>query len=172
MVILSWMICCMVRRRRKREMAENLVDVVNDQTYEKSNVDKAKKLMAELESKREADKQAVRQSLAHVGQVKQVEDETVYANLFGMIVKYCVDSVLKREAVLNREVMNITFEMNQFRSNIAQGIAEDKSLEEKPLNLLSLPEGFEEAWRIWRQSDTDDRKEKSFQMFLSKVLPE
>ena len=166
MVILSWMICCMVRRRRKREMAENLVDVVNDQTYEKSNVDKAKKLMAELESKREADKQAVRQSLAHVGQVKQVEDETVYANLFGMIVKYCVDSVLKRE------VMNITFEMNQFRNNIAQGIAEDKSLEEKPLNLLSLPEGFEEAWRIWRQSDTEDRKEKSFQMFLSKVLPE
>ena len=166
MVILSWMICCMVRRRRKREMAENLVDVVNDQTYEKSNVDKAKKLMAELESKREADKQAVRQSLVHVGQVKQVEDETVYVNLFGMIVKYCVDSVLKRE------VMNITFEMNQFRNNIAQGIAEDKSLEEKPLNLLSLPEGFEEAWRIWRQSDTDDRKEKSFQMFLSKVLPE
>ena len=126
----------------------------------------AKRLLGELESKREADKQAVRESLNHVSQVKQVEGETVYANLFGMIVKDCVDTILRRE------VMNLTYEMNQFRSSIAQGIAEDESLEDKPLNLLNLPEGFEEAWRIWRQNDPEHRKKKSFQIFLSKVLPE
>ena len=68
--------------------------------------------------------------------------------------------------------MNLSYEMNQFRNSIAQGIAEDESLEDEPLNLLNLPEGFEEAWRIWKQSDPEDRKKKSFQMFLSKVLPE
>ena len=83
-----------------------------------------------------------------------------------MIVKDCVDSILKRV------VMNLTFEMNQLRNCMVQGIAEDQSLEEKPLNLLSLPEGFEGAWRIWRQSDPVDRKKKLFQMFLSKILPE
>ena len=84
-----------------------------------------------MESKREAHKQAVRESLNHVSQVKQVEGETVYANLFGMIVKDCVDTILKSEE------MNLSYEMNQFRNSIAQGIAEDESLEDEPLNLLN-----------------------------------
>ena len=126
----------------------------------------AKRLLGELESKREADKQAVRESLNHVSQVKQVEGETVCANLFGMIVKDCVDTILKRE------MMNLSYKMNQFRNSIAQGIAEDESLGDEPLNLLNLPERLEEAWRIWKQSDPEDQKKKSFQMFLSEVLPE
>ena len=139
-------------------MAEKLPDVVNDQTEsEESNVGKVKKLLTELELKRETDKQEVMQSLNAVSQVKEVEDETVYANLFGLVVRDCVDAILKKE------VMQLTYDKNQFRNNIAQGIDQDKSLDEEPLDLFKFPEGFKEAWKRWRQGDTEDWNKKSFQ---------
>ena len=65
-----------------------------------------------------------------------------------MVVKDCVDSILKKE------VMYLTAEMSLFRNNISQGIAQAESLDEKPLKFLRMPEGFKEAWRIWREGDT------------------
>ena len=76
---------------RRCERPDVVSDTLLPLSYEESKMLEAKRLLGELESKREAHKQAVRESLNHVSQVKQIEGETVYANLFGMIVKDCVD---------------------------------------------------------------------------------
>ena len=81
-----------------------------------------------------------------------------------------------KDSILKTKLMYLTAEMSRFRNNISPGIAQDESLDEKPLNLLRLADGFKEAWRIWREGDIEDgrdaRKENSFQAFLTIVSSE
>ena len=59
-----------------------------------------------------------------------------------MLVKDCVDSILKKEVVY------LTAEMCRFRNNIAQKMVEDEFRTDAPMNLVRMPEGFAEAWKI------------------------
>ena len=131
-----------------------------------SRDEEIKKLMLELKLKRVKDRQVVNENLKRVREVKEDEDESVYESLFGLIVQDCVDAILKKE------LMGLTFEMNRFRNNIAKGISGDPALMGRRLNMIGLPGAFEESWKVWRQSDLEDKEKKSFQTFLSKLLPE
>ena len=173
----SQMIRWMRRRRRRRKMAEKLLDVVvTEQTselppsYEDSQATEVKNVMNEMKSKTEADKKDVREMLKQAGQVKENEGESLYRGLFGMLMKDCVDSILKKE------VMYLTTEMCRFRNNIAQKMIEDESRADAPMNLARMPEGFAEAWKLWRAGDTEDvrdaRGEKSYQALVTALSSE
>ena len=97
--------------------------------------------------------------------MKEDEGESLYRGLFGMLVKDCVQSILKKEVVY------LTAEMCRFRNNIAQKMVEDESRADAPMNLARLYEGFAEAWRIWRAGDTEDardaRGDASYQVLVT-----
>ena len=151
--------------KAQREKDEPMVDE-ETQTDESSRDAEIKRLLLELKLKRVKDRQVVNENLKRVREVKEDEDESVYESLFGLVVQDCVDAILKKE------LMGLTFEMNRFRNNIAKGIGADPALMGKRLNMMGLPGAFEESWKVWRQSDLEDKEKKSFQTFLSKLLPE
>ena len=52
----------------------------------------------------------------------------------------------------------------------------DESHADTPMNIARLPEGFDEAWKIWRAGDTEEardaRGEKSYQALITVLTTE
>ena len=147
-------------RRRRRNIAENLPDVVVTEqmddlppSYEDTQTSEAESIIAEMKSKADADKKEMKERLDQAKQVKEKAGEGLYNSLFGMLVQDCVDSILKKE------VMNLTVEMCRFRNNISEKLLADKSKANAPMNISRLSEGFDESWKIWRAGDTEEARD-------------
>ena len=158
-------------------MAQNLPDVVvNEQmddtppSYEDTLTSETESLIAEMKSKAAADKKEVKERLNEAKQVREKADESLYNSLFGMLIQDCVDSILKKEVVY------LTVEMCRFRNNISEKMLADESRMDTPMNIAGLPDGFAEAWKIWRAGDTeearDTRGEKSYQALVTALSTE
>ena len=158
-------------------MAQNLPDVVvNEQiddtppSYEDTLTSETESLIAEMKSKAAADKKEVKERLDEAKQVREKAGEGLYNSLFGMLVQDCVDSILKKEMVY------LTVEMCRFRNNISEKMLADESRMDAPMNIAGLPDGFAEAWKIWRAGDTeearDTRGEKSYQALVTALSTE
>ena len=161
----------MIRRlRRRRKMAEKLPDVVVTEqmdeaappSYDESQRSEAESIIAEMRSKADADRKEMKERLNEAKEVREKGGESLYNSLFGMLVQDCVDSILKKE------VVKLTVEMCRFRNNISEKMLADESRADAPMNILGMPEGFAEAWRIWRSSDTEEtRGEESYQALVT-----
>ena len=91
----------------------------------------------------------------------------MYWTLFGIVVKDCVNTILKKE------VLYLTVEMSRFRKNISQRMVQDESLTDAaPLKLSRLTEGFAEAWKVWREDKSNDKGELSYKALSVSVIPE
>ena len=168
----------LMRRRRKREMAENLPDVVSSTSdvppsYSESQEAEAMTIIDEMKSKAEADKKEMRERLNQAKEVKTVDGEGLYNSLFGLLIQDCVDSILKNE------VVKLTVEMCRFRKNISEKMLADKSRDNAPMNIAGLPEGFNEAWRLWKLWGLDNteegkakREELSYQALITALEKE
>ena len=63
--------------------------------------------------------------------------------------------------------------MCEFRRNIAQRILQDESLDDNtPMNLSSISQDFETAWKEWRLDTNDAREESSYKAFVAAVASE
>ena len=159
-------------------MAQNLPDVVvNEQamddappSYEDTLTSETESLIAEMKKKSDADKKEVKERLDEVKQVREKPGEGLYNSLFGMLVQDCVDSIMKKE------VVKLTAEMYRFRNNISEKMLADESRMDAPMNIAGLPDGFAEAWKIWRAGDTEEardaRGEKSYQALVTALSME
>ena len=79
-------------------------------------------------------------------------------------VRVCVDSILKKE------VNSLALEMEGFRNSLCAKMGGDETARDKPLNLLRLSDGFDEAWKVWRCSGAvADRAEAVYRRFLETV---
>ena len=121
-------------------------------TYDEAQAAEANSLVAGLELKADGVKKEVRERLDQAKRVKEEAGESLYNSLFGMLVQDCVDSILKKE------VVHLTAEMCLFRRNISEKMTADESRADQPMNIMRLPEGFGEAWRLWRAGDTEEAK--------------
>ena len=173
----SQMIRWMRRRRRRRNMAENLPDVVVTEqmddlppSYEDTQTSEAESIIAEMKSKADADRKEMKERLNQAKQVKEKAGESLYNSLFGMLIQDCVDSIL------TKEVVKLIVEMCRFRNNISEKMLADESRMDTPMNIAGLPEGFDEAWRIWRAGDTEEardaRGEESYQALVTALSTE
>ena len=160
-------------------MAENLPDDVAMTTnevppsYSESQETEAMTIIDEMKSKAEADKKEMRERLNQAKEVKTVEGEGLYNSLFGLLIQDCVDSILKKE------VVKLTVEMCRFRKNISEKMLADKSRDNAPMNIAGLPEGFNEAWRLWKLWGLDNteegkakREELSYQALITALEKE
>ena len=160
----------LMRRRRKRKMDENLPDVVSSTSdvppppsYDESQGAEATIIIDGMKAKANADREEMRERLNQAKEVKSVDGEGLYNSLFGLLIQDCVDSILKKE------VIRLTVEMCRFRRNISEKMLADKSRDNAPMNIANLPEGFKEAWRLWRLGDTEEgnREEASYQALVT-----
>ena len=136
-------------------LGEKLPEIVFSD-YKQSMEMELKYAVDELKAKMNDDKKRCKHMLNQASEV-EAEGESSYKTLFGMVVKDCVDTILKKE------VMYLTVEMSRFRRNFSRRLVQDESLTFKsPLNLSRLPEGFQEAWKTWIQDDRDTREELSY----------
>ena len=153
-------------------MAEKLPDDVAVTTnevppsYNESQEAEAMTIIDEMKSKAEADKKEMRERLNQAKEVKTVEGEGLYNSLFGLLIQDCVDSILKKE------VVKLTVEMCRFRKNISEKMLADKSRDNAPMNIAGLPEGFNEAWRLWRLGEEGNREEASYQALITALEKE
>ena len=123
------------------------------QSYSESQETEAMTIINEMKSKAEADKKEMRERLSQAKEVQSVDGEGLYNSLFGLLIQDCVDTILKRE------VVKLTVEMCRFRRNISEKMLADKSRDNAPMNIARLPEGFDEAWRLWRLWGLDNTEE-------------
>ena len=155
-------------RGRRGEMAERLPEA--PPAYSESQEAEAMSIIDEMKSKAEGDKKEMRERLNQAKEVKTVEGEGLYNSLFGLLIQDCVDSILKKE------VVNLTVEMCRFRRNISERMMADGSRAEAPMNIARLPEGFNEAWRLWRLGDVQEggatREEASYQALITALEKE
>ena len=156
-------------------MAERLPDVVSSAneappSYSESQEAEAMIIIDEMKSKKDADKKEMRERLDQAKEVKMVDGEGLYNSLFGLLIQDCVDSILKKE------VVKLTVEMCRFRRNISEKMLADESRAEAPINIARLPEGFDEAWRLWRLGDAREggatREEASYQALITALEKE
>ena len=154
-------------------MAERLPDVVTmnevPPSYNESQEAEALSIIDEMKAKADADKKEMRERLNQAKEVKTVDGEGLYNSLFGLLIQDCVDSILKKE------VVNLTVEMCRFRKNISEKMLADKSRNNAPMNIARLPEGFNEAWRLWRLGDTEEGeavREASYQALITALEKE
>ena len=141
---------------RSREMMEPNVEV--------PTIEEMHECVGELKSKMEKDKKECKRVLEAVSKVDKSEGESIYAELFGMVVHDCVDSILKKE------VECLALEIGSFRCSLSQKISTDEAVQEKPMNLLRLRDAFEKAWKVWRSSgDGVDSAEAPYRSFVTTV---
>ena len=149
-------------------MAEQVNDV--PPSYEDSQEAETRVLIDQMKSKADDDKKEMRERLNQAKEVRTESGEGLYNSLFGMLVQDCVDSILKKEVVY------LTVEMCRFRKNISEKMLADESRAEAPMNKARLPEGFNEAWRLWRLGDTEEgratREEASYQALTTAITTE
>ena len=98
--------------------------------------------------------------------MKKKEDDSLYESIFSLIVK---DSV---EFILRREVANLKLQLSLFWNNISWRILTDETLtNDMPLNVLDVPKGFFEAWRVWKeQAQNENQEELSYQALKALIL--
>ena len=161
----------LMRRRRKRKMAEKVDDVAMTTnevppSYSESQETEAMAIIDAMKAKAETDKKEMRERLNHAKEVKTEDGEGVYNSLFGLLIQDSVDSILKRE------VVRLTVEMCRFRRNISEKMLADKSRDDAPMNITRLPEGFNEAWRLWRLGEEGTREEASYQALITALEKE
>ena len=152
-------------------MAEKLPDVVViEQMDDKSLTSETESIIAEMKSKADADRKEMKERLNEAKEVREKGGESLYNSLFGMLVQDCVDSILKKE------VVKLTVEMCRFRNNISEKMLADESRADAPMNILGMPEGFAESWRIWRAGDKEEgrdaRGEESYQALVMAIPTE
>ena len=122
---------------------------------------------SDLKSKMEENGKECKRVLKEVSKVAKSEGESAYEELFGMVVHDCVDSILKRE------VNSLAVEMEGFRNGLCAKLCGDETLRDKPMNLLRLSDGFDEAWKVWRSVGADvNRSEATFRRFVAVVSEE
>ena len=127
-------------------------------------VEEMRECVGELKSKMEKDKKECKHVLEAVSKVDKIEGESMYEELFGMVIQDCVDSILKKE------VECLALELGGFRCGLSEKICGDEAVQEKPMNLLRLRDAFEEAWKVWRSSgDGVDRVEAAYRSFVTTV---
>ena len=166
----------MTRRRRKREMAEKLestalkleadLQETVDKLKEKEEEEELTEAVTVLRAKLQRDKEECKKMLRTATHVEEKEDESLYKSLFGMIVRDCIDTVMKRE------VLHLTMQMSSFRNSISRRMLTDETLtDETPLNILNVPKGFEEAWKVWKEQDKNEcQEELSYQTLKSLLI--
>ena len=156
-------------------MAERLPDVVSSTSdeppsYSESQEAETRSIIDEMKSKADADRKEMRERLNQAKEVKTEDGEGLYNSLFGMLVQDCVDSILKKE------VVKLTVEMCRFRKNISEKMLADEARADASMNIARLPEGFNEAWRLWRLGDTEEgraiREEASYQALITALATE
>ena len=135
-------------------------------SYDESQGAEASSIIDEMKAKAEADKKEMRERLNQAKEVQSVDGEGLYNSLFGLLIQDCVDSILKKE------VVNLTVEMCRFRKNISEKMLADKSRDNAPMNIAGLPEGFNEAWRLWRLGEEGNREEASYQTLITALEKE
>ena len=142
-------------------MAENLPDV--PPPYSESQGAEASSIIDEMKAKANADREEMKERLNQAKEVQSVDGEGLYNSLFGLLIQDCVDSILKKE------VVKLTVEMCRFRRNISEKMQADGSHDNTPMNIAGLPEGFNEAWRLWRLGDTEEgtREELSYRALVT-----
>ena len=157
----------LMRRRRKRKMAENLPDVPPP-SYSESQGAEANNIIVAMRAKANADREEMRERLNQAKEVETVDGEGLYNSLFGLLIQDCVDSILKKE------VVKLTVEMCRFRRNISEKMQADNSRDNAPMNIAGLAEGFNEAWRLWRLGVTEEgnREEASYQALITALEKE
>ena len=62
--------------------------------------------------------------------------------------------------------------MCRFRRNISEKMLADRSRDNAPINIANLPEGFNEAWRLWRLGEEGNREEASYQALITALEKE
>ena len=157
-------------------MAERLPDDVavtmneTPPSHSESQEAETKNLIDQMKAKADTDREEMRERLNQAKEVKTESGEGLYNSLFGMLVQDCVDSILKKEVVW------LTVEMCRFRKNISEKMLADESRAEAPMNIARLPEGFNEAWRLWKLGDTEEGKatrgEASYQALITALATE
>ena len=156
-----------------KESIDQLKETVIGELEEKKADDKEQlprlgeeELLAVLESKIVEDKEDCLEALKLAGGVEKTKVESLYKTLFGMIIKGSVDAILKKE------VIHLTAEMCQFRNNIAKKLPADEEItDDTPLDLLKVPQGFEDAWKVWKkQKGNKDREELSYKALRNLIM--
>ena len=130
-------------------------------SYDESQVAEATTIIDAMKVKANADREEVRERLNQAKEVQSVDGEGLYNSLFGLLIQDCVDSILKKE------VVRLTVEMCRFRRNISEKMMADGSRNNAPMNIANLPEGFNEAWRLWRLGEEGTREEASYQALIT-----
>ena len=170
------------KKETRKKMAEKLPDVVLseaeevklelelkntvDQNGKEDETERFRRRVIELKLKMVEDRDRCKQLLDSASEVEEKEDETLYKAFFGLIVKDSVNSILKRE------VVNLALQMSLFRNNISRRMITDESTTDATaVNMMEMPKGFEEAWRVWKEQDkNDDQEELSYQTLKSLVI--
>ena len=166
-------------------MAENLPDVpppysesqgaeamtttdsgVPPPSYDESQVAETSGIIVAMRAKADADREEMKERLNQAKEVQSVDGEGLYNSLFGLLIQDCVDSILKKE------VVRLTVEMCRFRRNISEKMMADNSRDNAPMNIANLPEGFNEAWRLWRLGEEGNREEASYQALITALEKE
>ena len=135
-------------------------------SYDESQVAEASGIIVAMKAKANADREEVRERLNQAKEVQSVDGEGLYNGLFGLLIQDCVDSILKKE------VVKLTVEMCRFRRNISEKMQADNSRDNAPMNIAGLPEGFNEAWRLWRLGEEGTREEASYQALITALEKE
>ena len=137
-----------------------------DQNGKEDETERLRRRVIELKLKMVEDRDRCKQLLDSASEVEEKEDETLYKAFFGLIVKDSVNSILKRE------VVNLALQMSLFRNNISRRMITDESTTDATaVNMMEMPKGFEEAWRVWKEQDkNDDQEELSYQTLKSLVI--
>lgn len=147
------------------KLKESVLEAV-DQKKDDTTEEELRRCVTALKMKMQQDKEDCKWLLDTAGNDEEKEDEYLYKSVFGLVVQDSVDSILKRE------VVNLTFQMSLFRNNISWKMLTDETLtDDTLLNVLNVPKGFEEAWRVWKEQDkNDDQEELSYQTLKSLVI--
>ena len=114
----------------------------------------------------EEDKEDCLEALKVAGGVERTKGESLYKTLFDMIIKDSVDAILKRE------VIHLTVQMCRFRNKIAKKLPADEEItDDTPIDLLKVPEGFEDAWKVWKeQEENKDLEELSYKALRDHIM--
>ena len=85
---------------------------------------------------------------------------------------YSLPYLLRREHTRCPRHERLTVEMCRFRRNISEKMLADRSRDNAPINIANLPEGFNEAWRLWRLGEEGNREEASYQALITALEKE
>ena len=140
--------------------------MLEEEQQTKSSEEELSETLTDLKVKLQQDKEDCQQLLRMATEVKEKEGESLYKSVFGMIVQDSMDSIMKRE------VVRLTVQISLFRNNISRRLLTDETLtDETPLNIMNVPKGFEEAWKVWKEQDNKEcQGELSYQALRSLII--